>query len=96
MILVSCILAIPVFGWVEKYRLVFWLTCVVVAEIVVLALNDWRCPLSRLAARYGDDQSDNFDIYLPAWLARHNKSIFGSLFLLGLAIVILKWRGWVG
>jgi hypothetical protein len=23
------------------------------------------------------DRADNFDIYLPVWLARHNKVIFG-------------------
>ena len=27
-----------------------------------------------------DDRSANFDIYLPLWLARHNKTIFGSVF----------------
>jgi hypothetical protein len=44
-----------------------------------------------LAARYTDDRSDNFDIYLPLWLARHNQMIFGSLFLLGSACVTLRW-----
>jgi hypothetical protein len=29
-----------------------------------------RCPLTGIAARYTDDRRDNFDIYLPPWLAR--------------------------
>lgn len=94
--LATCVLAIPVFGWLEMYQPVAWLTGIVVLEIFVLALNDGRCPLSNVAARYTDDRRDNFDIYLPAWLARYNKLIFGSLFFLGEAIVFLRWHGWIG
>ncbi len=36
-----------------------------------------------LAARYTEDRRGNFDIYLPVWLARQNKTIFGTLFLAG-------------
>ena len=95
-VLASCILAIPAFGWAEMYRPVLWLTGIVIVEIVILAANGWQCPLTRVAARYTDDRRDNFDIYLPAWLARHNKLIFGSLFVIGEVIVFLRWRGWIG
>lgn len=94
-ILATCILAIPVFGWAGRFRLVLWMTGIVLAEVLILALNGWQCPLTRLAARYTDDRRDNFDIYLPAWLARHNKVVFGSLFVAGEAIVILRWLGWI-
>lgn len=92
----ACILAIPAFAWAEMYRHVFWLTGIVVVEILILVLNRWQCPLTGVAARYTDDRRDNFDIYLPEWLARHNKRIFGSLFVIGQAFVILRWRGWIG
>ncbi len=95
-IFAACILAIPVFGWAERYGRVLWLTGIVIVEIIVLALNSWQCPLTGVAARYTDDRRDNFDIYLPEWLARHNKLIFGSLFVVGQAIVFLRWRGWIG
>lgn len=95
-IFATCILAIPVFAWAEMYRYVFWLTSIVIVEIVVLALNRWQCPLTGLAARYTDDRRANFDIYLPAWLARHNKLIFGTLFVVGQAIVVSRWFGWMG
>jgi len=78
------------------YRQVLCLTGVVLVEILVLALNGWQCPLTGLAARYTDDRSENFDIYVPAWLARHNKLIFGSLFVAGGAIAVLRWRGLIG
>ncbi|MDH3305364.1 MAG: hypothetical protein OEM92_09165 [Gammaproteobacteria bacterium] len=95
-ILVVCILTIPALGWTEMYRQAIWLSGVVLVEILVLVLNGWQCPLTRVAARHTDDRRDNFDIYLPAWLARHNKVIFGSLFVAGEVIVVLHWRGWIG
>ncbi len=42
---------------------------VMLVEVAVLAFNGMRCPLTDLAARYTDDRRDNFDIYLPLWLA---------------------------
>ena len=92
----SCILAIPVLGWAGMYSHAFWLTCIVMVEVLILALNRWRCPLTGVAGRYTDDRRANFDIYLPAWLARYNKLIFGTLFVAGLASVFLRWRGWLG
>lgn len=93
---VACIVTIPALGLAEMYRQVIWLTGIVLVEILVLLLNGWQCPLTRIAARHTVDRQDNFDIYLPAWLARHNRTIFGSLFLAGEVIVILRWRGWIG
>jgi hypothetical protein len=59
-------------------------------------VNGWRCPLTALAARYTDDQSDNFDIYLPAWIARHKKGVFGSLFFVGVLYFLALRAGWIG
>jgi hypothetical protein len=49
--------------------------------------------LTDIATRYTADRSDNFDIYLPLWLAKHNKTIFGSLFVAGLIFTFLRWTG---
>jgi hypothetical protein len=70
----GCIFAILVLAWAGEFRLVLIAAALVVGETVALVLNGWRCPLTGVAARYADDRRDNFDIYLPAWLARHNKS----------------------
>jgi hypothetical protein len=51
-------------------------------------LNKGRCRLTGLAARFTGDRSDNFDIYLPNSLARRNKAIFGTLFVIGELIVL--------
>lgn len=45
----------------------------------------------RVAARYTGDRNDNFDIYLPLWLARYNKPIFGTLFVVGVAVALCAW-----
>jgi hypothetical protein len=43
------------------------------------------CPLQEANA------AANFDIYLPNWLARNNKAIFGTLFALNGLIVLWRW-----
>lgn len=82
---VGCILAIPVMSWRGNHEAAAWLIGIVLLEVAVLLLNGWRCPLTSLAARFTDERHDNFDIYLPLWLARHNKLIFGIVFCAGLA-----------
>ena len=32
-----------------------------------------------------------FDIFLPLWLARYNKQIFGTLFVLSVAYALAEW-----
>jgi hypothetical protein len=64
-----------------RLRLVAVLTLVVFAELAVLVANRGRCPLTGVAARYTAWRRDNFDIYLPLWLGRHNKQVFGAIFV---------------
>ncbi|MBP6773429.1 MAG: hypothetical protein KA154_10555 [Gemmatimonadaceae bacterium] len=63
----------------------------VALETLVLAFNHWRCPLTDVAARYTDARHDDFDIYLPLWLARYNKHIFGALYAVGIVWTVLLW-----
>lgn len=86
----GAVLAIPVAGILGRFRWASGLMILVMVEIMVLAVNRMRCPLTDMAGRYTVDRSDNFDIYLPLWLARHNKFIFGSLFVLG--VLFALWR----
>jgi hypothetical protein len=89
-LLAGCVLGIPFAAWRDEHRVAAWLAAVVAAEIVVLSLNGGRCPLTSVAARYTDDRRENFDIYLPVWLARHNKLIFGMLYLAGVAFALSR------
>ncbi len=87
----GCILALPLAGLKHGFDGALALTGLVLLECVILLANRWRCPLTGMAARFTDDREDNFDIYLPNWLARHNKTIFGSLFLAGELVVLGCW-----
>jgi hypothetical protein len=44
-----------------------------------------------VAARYTDDRRANFDIYLPEWLARQNKEIFGPLYAAGVVYLVAMY-----
>jgi hypothetical protein len=86
----GCILAIPYFAWQSQLKLAMVLIAVVTIEVAVLFMNRMRCPLTGVAARYTSDRRDNFDIYLPLWLARYNKHIFGTLFAVGVVYTLVK------
>lgn len=88
---VACIVAFPWLAWRGEFRLAAWLAAFVMVEVAILALNRWACPLTAVAARYTDERQANFDIYLPEWLARYNKQIFGPLYLAGLAFALWCW-----
>lgn len=87
----GCILALPLAGIAGRFDWALALSAFVLVECGVLALNRGRCPLTGLAARYTDSRADNFDIYLPRWIARHNKVIFGSIFVTGVLVVLWRW-----
>ncbi len=92
----GCIFAIPVAAWWGHFSYVLILAALVFLEIGILIVNGWACPLTRVAARYTEDRRDNFDIYLPLWLARHNKTIFGWLFVAGVLFAFARWQRWIG
>ena len=54
----------------------------VLIEGVVLLMFKRMCPLTILARTYSDSEKDNFDIYLPNWLAKYNKLIYTTFFIL--------------
>ncbi len=89
----GCILAIPLAALAGRLDWAAALTGVVLVECLIILVNGGRCPLTAVAARYTPDRADNFDIYLPRWLARYNKVIFGSLFLGGELLAVWCWLG---
>jgi hypothetical protein len=90
-VLACSIFALPVAAFTRRFGWALVLTAFVLCECAVLAANHGRCPLTGWAARFTQDRADNFDIYLPNWLARNNKAIFGTLFVLNELIVLWRW-----
>jgi len=94
--------------WLFMNVVIFYLLCAVVSdridrwawialaiiglECLVLLIFKMACPLTLVARRYSASTKANFDIYLPEWLARNNKLIYGLL-LAGI-LVGLVWRVW--
>jgi hypothetical protein len=78
-------------GFTANISVYSWLAvAAVTGEGLVLLLFKGSCPLTKLARRYSNSQKENFDIFLPNWLAKYNKLIFGALFCLGLIIMLFR------
>ena len=88
---VACILGIPVASRQGRHHLAAILAAIVLGEVAILVVNGWRCPLTAVAARYTEDRRDNFDIYLPEWLARQNKLLCGVVYVLALIYAGVRW-----
>lgn len=87
----SCILALPVASSLGHFGAAAWLAAIVCGKVLVLLVNSWNCPLTAVAANYTANRNANFDIYLPEWLAKHNKSIFGVLYVVGGIVAAAQW-----
>ena len=86
----TSIIAIPICSLLQEHRLALLFIGIVAVEVLILVVNRMSCPLTAIAGRYTDDRRDNFDIYLPEWLARHNKVIFGSLYAMGIVLALVR------
>ena len=78
-------------GITDNINIYTWIcVALVIREGLTLLTFKMFCPLTLVARRYSDSEKDNFDIFLPNWLAKNNKIIFTSLFIVGLVIVIYQ------
>ncbi len=89
---VATILGIWVAASLRRFGIALICIAIVLVEVAVLLFNHWRCPLTDVAARYTPDRRANFDIFLPERLARYNKEVFGSLFVLAILYTLFRWR----
>ncbi|MCB0535207.1 MAG: hypothetical protein KDD14_23575 [Saprospiraceae bacterium] len=78
-------------GIFDKITVYTWIAIgLVILEGLVLVAFKMFCPLTLLARKYSDSEKENFDIYLPLIIARYNKQIFTSIFLVGLILVLYR------
>ena len=69
----------------------FWIGIGLIGiECTILILNKWTCPLTPLARKYSDSNMDNFDIYLPNWLAKYNKTIYSIIMVILIIIYMVR------
>jgi hypothetical protein len=62
----------------------------IVLEGLVLLVFKKMCPVTVVARRYSDSTRDNFDIFLPNWLARYNKEIYTTIVIISVLILLYR------
>ncbi len=91
MFFVAVIFYILYSGITGEITTLTWISIgLVIFEGLILLIFKMRCPLTYIAENYSDSKKDNFDIYLPNWLAKHNKLIFTMIFVIGLLLVMYR------
>ncbi|MEB2777919.1 hypothetical protein SYJ56_21575 [Algoriphagus sp. D3-2-R+10] len=67
----------------DEISLLFWIGWgFIFLEGLILLMFRWTCPLTIIARNHTDSTDDNFDIYLPNWLAKHTKTIYTGITVL--------------
>jgi hypothetical protein len=61
-----------------------------ILEGIVLLVFKFFCPLTIIARKYSKSTKENFDIYLPNWLAKYNKLIYTSILGVIMGITIFQ------
>ncbi len=62
----------------------------ILVEGIVLLFFRMKCPLTIIARKYSQSAKDNFDIYLPNWLAKNNKLIYTTIFIIIICLLIFR------
>lgn len=91
LIFVGLIFYILYSGLADQITIFTWIAIgVIIMEGLVLLMFKMFCPLTLIARKYSDSTADNFDIYLPEIIARYNKHIFTTIYLIGLCLVLYR------
>jgi len=62
----------------------------VLLEGIILLIFKRFCPITIIARKYSDSTKDNFDIFLPNWLAKYTKLIYTLLFTIAFIILLIR------
>jgi hypothetical protein len=79
---------------VNKMDTWLWLSYgLIILEGLTLLACKMYCPLTIWARKYSDSPEDNFDIYLPNWLAKYNKTIYTTIVAAIFMLTLLRlWQ----
>jgi hypothetical protein len=84
-------------GLTGRHGRLLWVALALLGlETVVFVGNGLKCPLTALAVRYGADKGYAFDTFLPERVTRYTFAFFGSLMLVGLSLLALRWLALIG
>lgn len=77
-----------IFNRIDLYLLIA--IGLVFIEVIILLTFKWKCPLTVWGYKYSDTHEEGFDIFLPQWLAKNNKTIFGTILIIESVIITLR------
>lgn len=76
---------------IDRIDTLTWIAiALIVVEGIILLVNGWQCPLTSVGEKYTEQTDVGFDIFLPRWLAKNNKTIFTTLYSIGVILVIYR------
>jgi len=76
-------------AWTDKIDIWLWVCYgIILLEGLTLLIFKLYCPLTLWARKYSDSDKENFDIYLPNWLAKYNKQIYTSI-IVGITVIVI-------
>lgn len=76
---------------VNKLDMWLWLGYgLIFLEGITLLIFKSFCPVTILARKYSNSTKDNFDIFLPNWLAKNNKLIYTLILTVVIFITIYQ------
>lgn len=81
-------------GIFNKIGVYLWIAVgLVILEGNILMTFRGKCPFTILGYKYTYNPETGFDIFLPKWVAKNNKIIFGTIFIIGVLIIIYRLTG---
>ncbi len=94
LVMVAAIFTLLYAGATGYQGLWLWVSLGLLAlETIVFLGNGMKCPLTALAVRFGAEKGYAFDTFLPERCTRLTFRIFGTLMVLGLILLGLRWAG---
>lgn len=64
--------------------------CLIILEGLTLLIFKMVCPLTLMARNYSNSAKDNFDIFLPNWLAKYTKLIYTAILIIISIITVCR------
>ncbi len=61
-----------------------------ILEGITLLIFKLSCPLTIMARKYSNSAKDNFDIYLPNWLAKYTKLIYTTILMFIIVLTLYQ------
>ena len=89
----SCMIYLLYAGFMKRSdRRAAIAAAVVAGESLIFAANGFRCPLTKLAVKFGAARGGVTDIFLPRWFARNLPAIHVPLLVLAVGLHVRNIR----